>query len=175
MKLACDVGSDDLGTDVVVEKAGDVFVVLVPLLEPKVELCGGNGVEASEFQGKVGGDGGRGRQGQEGGDVRSDLEGNLGPEGDLHDGREPEGRRVGGDGGESRGERVRRPGGSGIRGVDGDSGKLENGREGGVESGDGDGGKGGDSSGSWLRSGRGREETCGTGAELGTIGGGKSA
>ena len=59
MELTCDVGSDDLGTDVVVEKAGDIFIVLVPLLEPEVELCGGNGVEASEFQGKVGGNGGR--------------------------------------------------------------------------------------------------------------------
>ena len=38
-----------------------------------------------------------------------------------------------------------------------------------MESGDGHGGKRGDSSGSLLRSGRGREEICGTGAELGTI------
>ena len=61
MELTRDVGSDDLGTGVVVEKAGDVFVVLVPLLEPEVELCGGNGVETSKFEGKVGGNGGRGR------------------------------------------------------------------------------------------------------------------
>ena len=61
--------------------------------------------------------------------MRSDLEGNLGPGGDLHDGRGPGRRRVGGGSGESRGERVCRLGGSGIRRVDGDSRKLGNRRE----------------------------------------------
>ena len=56
--------------------------------------------------------------------MRSDLEGNLGPEGDLHDGRGPGGRWVGGSSGESRGKRVCRLGGSGIWRVDSDSRKL---------------------------------------------------
>ena len=168
-ELTGDMGSDDLGADVVLEKAGDVLVVLVPLLEPKVELGGGNGIETSELQGKVGWDGRRGRQGQEGGDVGSDLERNLGPEGDLHDRRGSDGRRVGGSGGKSRGERLGRLGGSGIWRVDGDSGNLGNGREGGVEGRDGHGGKGGDSSGSQLTSKRWGEESGGTRAELGTI------
>ena len=57
MKLTSDMGSDDLGADGVFEKAGDVLIVLVPLLEPEVELGGGDGVETSELQGKVGGNG----------------------------------------------------------------------------------------------------------------------
>jgi len=55
VKLTSDVGGDDLGADIVLEKAGDVLVVLIPLLEPEVELSGGNGAEASEHQWKVGG------------------------------------------------------------------------------------------------------------------------
>ena len=157
-KLTGDVGSDDLGTDIVLEKAGDVLAVLIPLLEPEVELGGGNGVETSELQGKVGGNGRGGREGQEGGDVGSDLEGNLGPEGDPHDGRRSDGRRVAGGGGESGGERLEGVGGSGIWRVDGDGGNLGKGREGGgVES--GDGGHGGDPSSRWLMRRRWGEET----------------
>ena len=55
MELTGDVGSNDLGADVVLEKADDVLVVLVPLLEPEIELSGGDGVETSELQGKVSG------------------------------------------------------------------------------------------------------------------------
>ena len=156
------MGSDDLCADVVLEKAGDVLVVLVPLLEPKVELGGDNGIETSEFQRKVGWDGRRGRQGQEGGNVGSDLEGNL------HDRRRSDGRRVGRGGGKSGGERLGRLSGSGIRRVDGDGGNLGNGREG-VEGRDGHGGKGGDSSCSQLTSKRWGKESGGTRAELGTI------
>lgn len=56
------VKSDNFCTDVVLEKAGNVFVILVPLLEPEVELGGGNGIETSELQGKVGGNGRGGGQ-----------------------------------------------------------------------------------------------------------------
>ena len=168
MELTGDVGSDDLCANAVVEKVGDVFVVLVPLLEPKVELCGGDGVETSELQGKVGGDRRRGRQGQEGGDVGSNLEGDPGSEGDLHDGRGSDWRRVGWGGGESRGERLGGSGGSGIGRVDGDCGNLGNRTEG-VEGGDGDGGEGGDSSSSWSTSRRWREETGVTRAVVDTI------
>ena len=67
----------------------------------------------------------------------SNLESDLGPEGDLHDGRGPNGRRVGRGGVESRGERLSSWCRSGVRRVDGDSGDLGNGREsGGAESGD---------------------------------------
>ena len=59
-ELTSDMGSNDLGADVVLEKADDVLVVLVPLLEPEVELCGGDGVETSKLQGKVGRNGGGG-------------------------------------------------------------------------------------------------------------------
>jgi len=57
MEHTSDIGSNDLGADVVLEKADDVLVVLVPLLEPEVELCSGDGVKTSELQGKVGGNG----------------------------------------------------------------------------------------------------------------------
>jgi len=41
MKHTSDMGSDHLGTNVVIEKVDDVPVVLVPLLEPEIELGGG--------------------------------------------------------------------------------------------------------------------------------------
>lgn len=167
MLLTSNVGSDDLGADVILEKAGDVLIVLVPLLEPEVELGGGNRVETSEIQGKVSGDGRGSRQGQESSSVRSDLEGNLGPEGDLHDGGGSDGRRVGGGSTESRGERIDGAGGGRIRRVDGDGRNLWDRREGGgVEGGDGHGGGGGDPSGSWLLSRRWREESGRNRAEL---------
>ena len=90
----------------------------------------------------------------------SDLEGNLGPEGDLHDGGWSDGRRVGGGGTESRGEGLVGASRSGTWRVDGDGWNLGNGREGGgVEGGDGDGEEGGDASGSRLRSGWWGEES----------------
>jgi len=99
--------------------------------------------------------------------VGSNLESNLGPEGDLHDGRGPNGRRVGGGGVESSGERLGSGSGSRVRRVDGDGGNLGNGREsGGSESGDGHGGHGGDASGSGLTSRRWRKETGGSRTEL---------
>jgi len=167
MKLTSDMGSDDLGADVILEKTDDVLVVLVPLLEPEVELGGGDRVETSELQGKVGGNGRGGWQGQEGGDVGSNLESNPGPERDLHDRRGPNGRRVGGGGIESRGERLGSRGRGGIRRVDGNGGDLWNRREsGGAESGEGHGRHGGDASGSWLTSRGRREETGGRRTEL---------
>jgi hypothetical protein len=53
MKLTSNMGSDDLSANIVLEEASDVFVVLIPLLEPEVKLSSGNGVETSELQGKV--------------------------------------------------------------------------------------------------------------------------
>jgi len=98
--------------------------------------------------------------------VGSDLEGDFGPDGDLHDGGWSDGRRVCGGGTESRGEGLVGAGGSGIGRVDGDGWNLGNRREGGgVEGGDGDGGEGGDSSGSWLTSGWRGEETVGNRAK----------
>ena len=55
MKLTGDVGCNDFSANAVFEKAGDILIVLVPLLEPEVELSGGDGVETSELQGKVSG------------------------------------------------------------------------------------------------------------------------
>ena len=85
-RITSNVGSDDLGTDIILEKVGDVLAVLIPLLEPEVELGCGNGVETSKLQRKVGGDRRGGREGQEGGDMGSGLEGNLGPEGEMEEG-----------------------------------------------------------------------------------------
>jgi hypothetical protein len=170
MKLTGNVVSDDLGADAVLEKAGNVLVVFVPLLEPEVELSGGDGVESSELQGKIGGDGRGSGQGQEGGDVGSDLEGNLGSEGDFHDGGGPGGRRVGGSGAKPGGERVGSVGGSGVRRVDGDGRNLGDGREGrGVEGGDRHGRHRGDASCSWLTGRWWREEAVGGRCELSTI------
>lgn len=99
--------------------------------------------------------------------MRSNFESDLGPEGDLHDGRGPNGRRVGGGGVESRGERLSSRSWSGVRRVDGNGGNLWNGREsGGAERGDGHGGHGGDASGSGLTSRRWREEAGGSRTEL---------
>lgn len=170
-QLTSDVGSDDLGADVVLEKAGDILVILVPLLEPEVELGSGNRVEASEFQRKVGGDGRRSRQGQEGSEVGSNFEGNPGREGDLRDGRGSNGRRICGSSAKLRGESLGKGDASGIGGVDGDFGSLWNGREGGgTEGGNGQRGHRGSSSGSWLTSGSRREETVGTRAKVWGIG-----
>ena len=86
IKLTGNMRSDDFSANIILEEASDVFLILIPLLEPEVELSGGNGVETGELQGKVSRYGGGGGQRQQGGDVRSDLESNPGPEGDLHDG-----------------------------------------------------------------------------------------
>ena len=85
MKRTGNMRSDHLGADIVFEKVSDVLAVLVPLLEPEVELGSGDGIEASELQGEVGRYGRGGGQGQESGNVGSNLEGNSRPEGDLHD------------------------------------------------------------------------------------------
>jgi len=61
MELTGDMGSNNFCADVVFEKADDVLIVLVPLLEPEVELGSGDGVETSELQGKIGGNGRGGR------------------------------------------------------------------------------------------------------------------
>ena len=61
----------------------------------------------------------------------SDLEGDLGPDGDLHDGGWSDGRRVCGGGTELREERLVGAGGGGIGRVDGDGGTS--GTEGKVE------------------------------------------
>jgi len=142
-----DMRSDHLGAYVVLEKASNVLVVLVPLLEPEVELGSGDGIEASELQGEVGRHGRGGGQGQEGGSVGSNLEGDLGPEGDSHDRGGLGRRRAGWGGAEPRGERLGGRSGSKIRRVDGDSGNIRNGRESGrAESRGGRRGYGGDTS-----------------------------
>ena len=63
MQLTSDMGSDCLGAYVVLEKVGDVTVVLVSLLEPEVELGSSSGVKASEHQREVSGNGRGCRQG----------------------------------------------------------------------------------------------------------------
>jgi len=167
MKRTSDMRGDHLGADVVFEKASDVLAVLVPLLEPEVELGGGYRIKANELQGEVGGYGRGGGQGQESGNVGSNLEGNPGPEGDLHDGGGAGRKRVGWSGAESRRESLDGRNRCVIRRLDGDGGNIRDGGEvGRAESGGRRGGHAGGTSSSGSMSRRWRKETGGSNSEL---------
>ena len=168
-EITGDVGGNGLRTDIILKEASNVLIIFVPFLEPEVKLSSCEGVEACELQWEVGRNGRRGGQGQEGGDVRSDLESDFEPEGGLHgDSGWLYGRRVGGGSTETSREKFNGVSRGGVWGVDGDGGKVRRRRgNGGAEGGDGYSLRHeGTSSSSLLTSRRRREESIDNRTEL---------